>query len=155
MGHSRKDQGMLNTWTLGRKMGFGFAAMVVIASAIAMIGIYQLLSVVSTRSRVIDLNAQSLIETGKLKATYEEEVADFRGALMTREARLVDAMQRLRGELDISFEVTQGTLMDEDGRQMLANLLRCWREQRAAQDHLLSKRQPDGGIDMRYFDHEY
>src|SRR5260370_10088533 len=38
---------------------------------------------------------------------------------------------------------------------MLANLLRCWREQRAAQDHLLSKRQPDGGIDMRYFDDEY
>ncbi len=145
---------MLNAWTLGRKIGFGFAAMVVIASFIAVIRIYQLLSVVSTRSRYIDLNAQTLIELGRLKATYEEEVADFREAA-GREARLVDAMQRMRGELDTSFDVTLTTILDEDGRGMLANALRSWKDERAAQDHLLSKRMPDGGIDMRYFDNEY
>lgn len=62
---------MARSWTFGEKVGGGFAGMVVLLILISAITVYALKTVVASKDRVIEINAQYLIDAEKLRGTIE------------------------------------------------------------------------------------
>ncbi len=147
---------MVKSWTIGKKIAAGFGAMVLIATLIALMAVYQLTSVVAARNHFISTNVQALIEMAKLKITSEREVAAFRAALFTREERFLSTMRQMRSELAANFETVRAQLSDREDQQSLTNLLRLELEHQAAMDALLAKRETLSTLEsvLRVFDAE-
>lgn len=89
---------MGRTWTFAQKVGAGFAAMVVLSTLIGVISILALRTVVTSKDRVLEVNAQSLIEADDLRVATEQKASATRGYLLTRDQRFLDQLKSARDD---------------------------------------------------------
>jgi methyl-accepting chemotaxis protein len=84
---------MTENWTFGRKLATGFGAAVVLVILIGVVAIQALRSVVSSKDRVINVDAVQLREAETLQTARERTGSGARGFLLTREERYVEEMR--------------------------------------------------------------
>jgi len=120
---------MARSWTFGKKIAAGFAAVVVLSILISAIAAYALKTVVASKDRVIDVNARNLVDAEKLRASMGDYVDErperysFSWAGKRDAIRLLQVPSRAslipaRDE-SLDFDTTQNISVDGDNLEVL------------------------------------
>lgn len=141
-------------WTFGHRIGAGFAFTVLLAIATGGIAIYALRVVVDRKDRVIDVNAQLLIDAEALQTLIEQKAGAGRGFLLVREDRYLTDMREARVALTRIIERLRRNVVTEDGRRMLDEVARSEEAHQQALDEIiaLGRSNPADGAIARAFD---
>jgi methyl-accepting chemotaxis protein len=143
-------------WTFGRKVGAGFAVVVMLTVAIGVVGMYALRSVIASSERVITGTAPALIDTERLNGLHEAMAAAARAFLLTREERFLERLKEVRAESDTTFaQLRQRTDVGEE-RRALDAVDRARLDYRRAIDRVIEVRRSTASLQVvtRAFDDE-
>ncbi|MBI4467946.1 MAG: CHASE3 domain-containing protein, partial [Acidobacteria bacterium] len=138
---------MTRNWTIGKKLAFGFAIIVVLAIAIGGIAVYSLRRVVTDKDRVISIDAQLLIEAGKLHVARVQKAAAFRGYLFTREERFLEELREARSVFSASIDRLKRRVYTEEGLGLVNQIARAEAELQLAVDRVVALRRTEAAID--------
>lgn len=145
---------MARSWTFSQKVGAGFAAMVVLSILISAIAVFALKTVVTSKDRVIETNAQNLIESERLLVASEEQASAIRGYLLTREQRLLDQFKSARDDFGTTITRLRAVAHADDETRLLDQIERAQADYLTAIEGIISLRQTDATTDAvtRAFD---
>jgi len=139
---------MTRTWTFGQKIGAGFAMTVTLSSAISVIAIFQLRSVVLSKDRVIAVNAQNLIDARQLETIREGKSAAARAFLLTQDERHLDSLREATQEFDDGIERLNRTVYTEEGRRLLHAIEQADADHQQAIDRVIALRRTAADIEQ-------
>ncbi|MBI4264653.1 MAG: CHASE3 domain-containing protein [Acidobacteria bacterium] len=147
---------MARHWTFGQKVGASFALIVALAVAMSVVSYYALRAVVASKDRVIDVEAQLLIDAQELQALREAAAADARGYLLTREDRFFTTLQASRTSFAAVLARLQGNVVTDEGRRLVDTIERTNEEQVRAMDQVIALRRTDAPLDavVQAFDNQ-
>ncbi|HEU4682509.1 MAG TPA: CHASE3 domain-containing protein, partial [Gemmatimonadales bacterium] len=131
---------MTRSWTFGQKIAAGFAAIVGLAMLVAGIAIYSLETVVASKNHVIEVNAQNLVETQRLRAAVERKGGSARGYLLTREMAMLEQMKSARAEFAATVTSLKAKTYTDEGKRLLDQIERAEAEHQAVFDRVISLR---------------
>lgn len=103
-------------WTFSQKLGAAFAAVVLLALAVAAIAVVALGRVVASKDRVIDGDAQGMVLAERLQALSFRKATEARAYLMTKDARYLDALHAARTEMRSLVDTLRRDAGDETER---------------------------------------
>ena len=147
---------MARSWTFGKKIAAGFAAVVVLSMLISAISVYALKAVVAGKDRVLEVNAQNLIDAERLRGITERKGGAVRGYLLTREERFLDQLKSAGADFEaITTRLRAMANADEDKR-LVDQIEHAQAEYTSGVDRVVSLRRTDSAIDVvsRVFDSE-
>jgi methyl-accepting chemotaxis protein len=147
---------MTRHWTFGRRIAVAFAAMVVLAMAIGVVAIVALRDVVAGKNRVIDVNAQLLVDAQQIRALVERKGNESRAFLLSREERHLAGTRDARARfLQVAARLRQNVYTDE-GRRLLEAIVRSEEEHQRALEQNMALRRTDTPIEAvgRAFDEQ-
>jgi methyl-accepting chemotaxis protein len=147
---------MARSWTFGKKIAAGFAAVIVLSILISAIAVYALRTVVASKDRVIDVNAQNLVDAEKLRGTIERRGGAFRGYLLTRDERFLEQMTSARADFAATITRLKTAVSTDEGKRLIAQMERAEAEYRVALDRVLALRNTNAALEAvtRAFDSE-
>jgi methyl-accepting chemotaxis protein len=147
---------MARNWTFGRKVGAGFALIVMLAVAIGVVALYALRSVVASSDRVITGIAPVLIDAEKLDGLQAASSAAARGFLLTREERFLDQLKAVRAESDATVARLRQRTESGEERRILDAVDRARGDHRRAIDRVIEVRRSTASSEVvsRAFDDE-
>lgn len=147
---------MARSWTFGRKVGMGFAAVVGLAVVIAAVAVFALRSTVEGKDRVIETYGQNLIDIERLRTSAEQKVAAYRGFLLSREEGLLDAAIVSRSEFIALLGRLRTNAATDEGRRLLELIERSEADHQAASERAVALRKTDAAPDaaVRLFSDE-
>jgi len=129
---------MNGNWTFGRKLASGYAAMAVLALLISVVAIVALRTAVAGQERVINVNAQVMLDVERCNGLAERMAASVRGYLLSPERRFMDNYNEARADF---FKVTgriRSLVGHASGQQALAEVERSANGYREAAERLLA-----------------
>jgi methyl-accepting chemotaxis protein len=138
---------MARHWTFGQKISAAFALAVLLAAIIGAVGVYTLQRVVTEKDRVIEVNAQMLIEAQKLHTDWEARLAALRGYLLIKDSRFLQTLQDHRVSFDGEMAALKRLAYTQEGQQLLAEITRTNADVRSATDRVVSLRQTQATAD--------
>src|SRR5665213_1744869 len=147
---------MARSWTFGKKVGVGFAGMVVLLILISAIAVYALKTVVASKDRVIEINAQYLIDAEKLRGTTERMGGALRGYLLTSDAQFLDQVKAAQADFGAITTGLAPLANTDEEKRSIDQIERAEVEYAAAFGRMISTRKTDTAIDAvsRAFDSE-
>lgn len=108
---------MGGSWTFGKKIAAGFAAVVVLSMLISVIAVYALKTVVASKDRVLEVNGQNLVDAERLRGTTERRGGAVRGYLLTRDEQFLEEIKSARTDFAaIHTRLKSVASADEDKR---------------------------------------
>lgn len=129
---------MNGTWTFGRKLATGYAVMAALALLICVVAVLALRSAVAGQERVININAQVMLEVERCNGLAERMSANVRGYLLSPERRFVDNFTEARSEF---FRITariRPLLAGEGERKALSEIEHAANGYREAAERLMA-----------------
>ncbi len=147
---------MDRSWTFGKKIATGFAAIGVLSILVSAIAVYALKTVVASKDRILDVNAQNLVEAEKLRGTTERRGGASRAYLLTREERFLEQMKSARADFAAAITRLKMAVYTDEGRRLVDQIERTEPEYQAAFDRVIALRKTDAALDAvsRAFDSE-
>jgi CHASE3 domain sensor protein len=147
---------MARSWTFGKKIAAGFAAVIVLSILISAIAVYALKTVVASKDRVIDVNARNLVDAEKLRGTIERKGGAFRGYLLTRDKRFLEQMTSARADFAATITRLKTAVSTDEGKRLIAQMESAEAEYRVALDRVLALRNTNAALEAvsRAFDSE-
>jgi methyl-accepting chemotaxis protein len=145
---------MTRHWTFGQRLGAGFGVTVLLALAMGGIAVYALRTVVTTKDRVIDVNARLLADSQELLAWRETKGSELRGYLLTRDDRFLTGMRAARARFaEVAARMRQDGLAGQD-RPLLEAVVAAEDEHQKAVEKVIALRRAEAPIDavVRAFD---
>lgn len=139
---------MARHWTFGQKVAAGFAVSVVLTVAMGAVSVYTLRRVVADKDRVIDVNAQLMIDAEKLRVLSEERAATLRAFLLLREPRFLQDLQTNRTTFDAELTALQSRAYTEESRQLLTQIALTEADLLSATEQLVALRQKEAAPDV-------
>ncbi len=145
---------MTRHWTFGQRIGAGFAVTVVLAVVIGGIAVYALRTVVASKDRVINVNAQLLVGAQEIRFFREEKAGEARGFLLTRDERFAAGMRDARSRFAQAVDRLRQNVPTEEGRRQLETIASAEEEHQRAIEQVIALRRTDASIDAvsRAFD---
>ena len=145
---------MNRSWTFGQKIAAGFAAVVVLSLLIGAVGVYGLMTVVSSKDRVLEVEAQNLVDAEKLRGIVEGRSAAARGYLLTRDERFLEQNKSMLAVFAATLTRMKTQVDTDDSKQLLDLVGRDDAEYEAALGRVIALRKTDAAIDavVRAFD---
>src|SRR5688572_28927105 len=131
---------MTRHWTFGQRIGAGFAVTVMLGIAIGGIALYSLRTVVASKDRVIDVNAQLLIGAQELQAEAERKGGEGRAFLLTRNERYITGIRDARAQFAQILERLQQDVYTDEGRRLLEATVRAEEEHQRALEQVIALR---------------
>jgi methyl-accepting chemotaxis protein len=113
---------MPGTFTIGRKIAAGFAAVVALAVLTAAVGVYGLRRVVAEQDHLLSVHARSLHDAEELDSAFERKIAEVRGFFFTRDDHFLDLVREARARYFAVLERLKKQELGEDGRGRLAEI---------------------------------
>lgn len=138
---------MARSWTFGQKIAAGFAAVVVLSILISAIAAYALRTVVASKDRVIEVNAQNLVDAEKLRAITERKGGAARGYLLTRDEGFLDQMKSARTDFAETITRLKAVANTDEVTRLVDQMERSETEHQAAIDRVISLRQTDAKLE--------
>jgi methyl-accepting chemotaxis protein len=141
-------------WTFGQKIGGSFAFLVVLAIIMGVTAYVALRTVVSLKDRVIDVEAQLLIDAQRVQALAESKSGDARGFLLTRDDRFLGDMQQARTELAEVLQRLRRNIVTDEGGRLVDAIGQAEAAHQRAMDSAIALRRTDATVDTvaRAFD---
>ncbi len=119
---------MTEGWTFGRKLGAGFAVVVLFVVAVGVVSNLALERAIASKDGVIQ-DAQTLVEVEQLNGMREMKGSAARGFLLTGDEKFVTRMSEARGELLATLDRISERAATDEGKRLLGAL------RTAEQDH--------------------
>jgi methyl-accepting chemotaxis protein len=138
---------MMRHWTFGQKIGAGFAVTVALAVAIGAVAIYALRGVVSSKDRVIAVNAQRLTDAQRMDASVERKGGALRAFLLTREERFLGILQDARAEFTAIFGQMKQSANTDEERRLIEAIERSEGEHQQAGDQVVALRRTNAPVE--------
>src|SRR5690242_10291156 len=110
---------MVSRLTFSRKLAAGFAVVVLLAVAVAVIAVAALGEVVAQKDRVIEVAAQHRVAAERMHGKSLEKANEARAYLMTKDARHLEALRAARAEFHAILDQLLREEDTEDGRRIL------------------------------------
>ena len=147
---------MARSWTFGKKIAAGFAAVVVLLILISAIAVYALRTVVASKDRVLEVEAQNLVDAEKLRGNVEARSAAVRAYLLTRDERFLEQTTSALADFAATITRLKAAVFTEEGRRLVDLVERAGVEYQAAVDRVNALRKTDAALDVvsRAFDSE-
>jgi CHASE3 domain sensor protein len=139
---------MARNWTFGQKVGMGFAVTVILTVVIVAVGVYALRGVVSSKDRVIAVDAQILIDAERLNGWDERKTGGMRGFLMTGDERFLDRMKEARTNFSATLNRLKQNVYTDEGRRLLDVIDRTQVDYQQAADRIIAVRQSKTPADV-------
>ncbi|HEX9812685.1 MAG TPA: CHASE3 domain-containing protein, partial [Burkholderiales bacterium] len=130
---------MNKNWTFGQKLAAGYGVMVIFAIILSVVAVLALNSTVASKDRVIDVNAQILLDAERLNTATERRVAGLRGYLLAREQHSLDSLRLARTDFAAVQARLQSSATNEETRRLLASIERASDEYRQLSDQLIAQ----------------
>jgi methyl-accepting chemotaxis protein len=145
---------MTGSWTFGQKIGWGFAAVVLLAVLIGGIAIYALNWTVSTKDEVIELDAGNLIAVERLRTAGAQKASSSRGYLLTGDDKHLEELRSVRAEFRDLVGHIRGRLRVDQARRLLDDVERAENSHQMQLDRLMVLRRGDTALPeiVRQFD---
>jgi len=134
-------------WTFGRKVGSGFAATVALTIIIDVVSIYALRVVLRTKDRVINVNAQILIESEQLNNGIERKGSALRGFLLAHDEHFADELRVARTEIAASVARLRAMVRTDEGHRDLDQIERAETEHQQVVERILAMRRAGDSLD--------
>ncbi len=135
------------SWTYGRKIGAGFAAVVAMSLALAAISIYALRSAVDSKDRVITVDAQTLLDAQTLHYHAERETSATRGYALSAAPRFLETLADARGDVAATLAALAPRLDNAAAVQLLAEVRQANGRYDAVLDRLIDARRGSASAD--------
>ncbi len=144
------------SWSFGKKVGAGFTAIVTLTILISGVAIYTLKNVVTSKDRVIEVNAQNLSDAAKLSGAADEKVAAAGGFLLTSDDKYLEQMKAARSEFAQILGRLRLQVEAGDGQRILDQIERAEGDHQSAMDRAITLRKTNSPIAVvvRLFDDE-
>ena len=145
---------MTRNLTFGQKAGAGFALIIALALVIVVVAVYSLRGVVSSKDRVIKVDAELLVDAHMLNTLDERKVAAARGFLVTREEGFVDQLKSDREDFAATHDRLKRNVYTDEGQRLLDSIERAQADYQQAIDRVILLRRTDASMDAvgRFFD---
>ena len=129
---------MIKNWTFGRKLAGGYAVMILVVIAIGVVAVYALTGVTTSKDRVINLNAQLLIEAEQLLVLSERGAVQNRAYALTRADKYLTQYQASREEFAAMLRTLKNSAYTDEGLRLLTDIERASEEHRQNVDYVLN-----------------
>jgi methyl-accepting chemotaxis protein len=152
----KERDSMARTWSFGQKVGAGFALTVALAITIVAVSVYALRNVVSSKDRVIAVDAHLLIDAEQLNSEDEAKASAARGFLLTGESRYLDKLKESRDSFAQTIERLRRNVYDDEGRRLVDGIDGAQTDYRQAIDRVIALRRTDAAVSTisREFDND-
>jgi CHASE3 domain sensor protein len=143
---------MTRNWTFGRKIAVSFAAVVLVIIALGAVAVYALRDAVASKDRVINMDAQILLDMQTLRIAIERRGSAGRAFFLTADEQFINQMRESNNAaLNQLARLRQNA--DTDAVQLDA-IERTAREHQAALDQVVALRRMNVPIETvaRAFD---
>src|SRR5271165_4654091 len=128
---------MIGSWTFQKKVTAGFAVMVGLTAITAAIAVYALRTVVSSKDRLVAINAQNLTDAAKLQAASNEYTAAFRGFLLLMEDEFLDQRRNAAAAFEETFHRLEQGAYTSEGHRLLNDIRKAQTEFAAVQEQII------------------
>ncbi|HET7185003.1 MAG TPA: methyl-accepting chemotaxis protein [Terriglobales bacterium] len=138
---------MSHEWTFQKKVVGGFVVMVCVAVVTALVAIYALRAVITSKDAVLSIHANGLIDAAKLDAAIDEQVAGFRAYVVSPEERFLKQWDQGRNQsLLLLDEFSRRTLTD-DGNRLVAEIRKSQQQLAELQERAIRMRNTKAGLE--------
>lgn len=131
---------MKATWTFGRTLAAGFAAVLLLNVIGGTVAIFGLSEVVRAKDRVIEVDSELELLAQQLLTARAERAAEVRGYLLTSDPEFRDAARRDADEFEAAIEKADGLVHTERGHALVDSIRTAEVNSRKAQDELIALR---------------
>src|SRR5207237_429025 len=138
---------MARHWTFGQKVGASFALLVALAIVMGLVAFLALRTVVSSKDRVIDIDAQLLIGAQHLHALRESKGSSAREFLLTRDEQALGTMQQARADVVMVLAQLKRNVSDEDGQRLVEAIIEAETANQRAIDDVVALRRTNVSLD--------
>ncbi|HTF90912.1 MAG TPA: methyl-accepting chemotaxis protein [Planctomycetota bacterium] len=138
---------MTRNWTFGQKISGGFAMSVLLTVAVASIAIISLREVVATKDRVIEVNAQNLVDAERLRAASATKGAAARGYLLAKHETFLTQLRDARSEIVDLLAQLNRHADTEEVRKLVAKVEAVESQHNKAMDEVIAGRQSEEASD--------
>jgi CHASE3 domain sensor protein len=138
---------MARSWTFGQKIAAGFAGTITLLIIIGIIARLALRTVVATKDRVLEVNAQHLVDAERLRAIAEREGASVHGYLLTREQRFLGQLDSARTAFAATMTPPKAGADTDEDRQLVEQIESSDVAYQATLEHLVALRKTDATTD--------
>jgi CHASE3 domain sensor protein len=132
---------MLPYWTFTQKISAAFAALVLLAATIGLVGVVTVRRVVAEKDLVVDVNAQLLTDAQSLRNASEARTAALRGYLLHKDPQFLDELQLARLTFDSKLASLKRMADGDESQRMLADIERTDADVRASVERVISLRE--------------
>jgi methyl-accepting chemotaxis protein len=139
---------MKNTSTFSFKLVSSFAVLVALSLVIAVLSIYALARVVSSKDEVIDVNAQALIGAETLNSAVFLESASMRGYVLTGHPEFREKVQTGRLELQKTYAELDRLEADSESRAAREDIQQAYAQYEGDVAHLIEMKDKGDPTDV-------
>jgi methyl-accepting chemotaxis protein len=139
---------MTDSWTFAQKVGAALAVIVVLALSIAGVATYALRTVVTSKDRVITVNAQNVIDAERLHVASARKGVQSRAYLLTRDPRYLTATQVARDEFRGALGRLKTQVSNEESKHLLDQIEKLEADQQVPLEALLALRATDTPLEV-------
>jgi methyl-accepting chemotaxis protein len=138
---------MARQWSFTQKVVAGFVVTLALTVSLGVLATAALRRVVASKDRVIDVDAQLLVDAQALLAALERKVASARGFLLTREERSIDRMREARAAFQTTLARLKRNAVSDEGRRLLAEIEASEAEHERALALIIALRRSDAALE--------
>lgn len=138
---------MIRSWTFQNKVTAGFAVMVVLAALTAAIAVFAMRTVVASKDRLVNVNAENLTNAAKLLAASNEYTAAFRGYLLLVEDQFLRQRVKAGDEFEETLRRLDQGVYTSEGRRLLTDIRKAQMDFASAQEQIIVMRKTKNGLE--------
>ena len=139
---------MTGNWTVGQKIGAGFAAIVALAIVTGVVASVALTRVVDAKDDVIRRTSELLVNAETLRATIDRNISAVRGYLLAPDERFLSVISATGAEFAELITRVRGAIRSEEGRHLVAAVEEAQAHYAATTGQMIDLRRSDAGEEV-------
>jgi CHASE3 domain sensor protein len=138
----------MRRWTFGQRIAVGFALTVALTAIIGAVSVLSLRAVVQDKDRVIDVDAQALIEANALVAARHRKGSATRQFFLTRGDDALRELNTARDEIARAVQALKAVGTSEQASELASNIERLEQRHQTAVEQVIALRRTDASLDQ-------
>jgi len=145
---------MARSWTFGKKIAGGFAAVAALSMFASAVGVYGLMTVVASKDRVLEVEAQNLVDAEQVRGNADGRSAGARGYLLTRDERFLEQNKSMLAAFAATLTRLKTRGHTDERKHLLDLVEQADAEYQAELGRIFALRRTDAAMDavLRAFD---
>lgn len=127
----------MGSWSFGQRIGAGFAAVVVIAVAMAALSLFSTQAVLNSNTKLVAVFGENLIDTNRLATFEARRAVAIRGFLLSGTPFHLQRITEARTNFETTMARLQSRVQTSDEKQLLDRCEALFREHQSLADRIM------------------